>query len=345
MRTGTLAILLVVAVVTTSGAIFSLMQRPEYSAAPAGELPAFPALREAPNSVARVEMTTREGGFILLRDAAGWSTPDVGGYPVDSAKVGVLVSSLSDMRLVAGKTNKPELYARLDLADPASDPKSSARHIILTDAEGEVLVDAFIGKKLWRHTGGARTGTYLRRAGEAETWLASGGETIERDVSEWLDKRIIDIATARLARVELAPEGQTPYEILRDGEVEPFLLPALPEGGAVSESELNRLAGTLAGLKFEEVKPLAEASLPAERNRGRFITFDGLEILAEHARLGEEDWMVFAVSAGENASEQARAEAATLQERLSPWAFRVPDYIAQRLATPLEELVEMDGGS
>jgi hypothetical protein len=336
MRTGTLAILLVVAVVTTSGAIFSLMQRPEYSAAPAGELPAFPALREAPNSVARVEMTTREGGFILLRDAAGWSTPDVGGYPVDSAKVGVLVSSLSDMRLVAEKTNKPELYARLDLADPASDPKSSARHIILTDAEGEVLVDAFIGKKLWRHTGGARTGTYLRRAGEAETWLASGGETIERDVSEWLDKRIIDIATARLARVELAPEGQTPYEILRDGEVEPFLLPALPEGGAVSESELNRLAGT---------KPLADTDLPAERDRGRFITFDGLEILAEHARLGEEDWMVFAVSAGENASEETRAEAATLHERLSPWAFRVPDYIAQRVATPLEELVEMDGGS
>lgn len=134
MRTRTLAILLVVAVVATSGALWSLMQRPEYSAAPAGELPAFPALREAPDSVARVEMTAREGGFVLLRDAAGWSTPDVGGYPVDGAKVGLLVSSLSDMRLVAEKTNKPELYARLDLADPASDPKSSARHIILTDA-------------------------------------------------------------------------------------------------------------------------------------------------------------------------------------------------------------------
>jgi hypothetical protein len=345
MRTRTLAILLATAVVTAGGAFWSLTQRPDYSAAPSGEAPAFPALRVAPDRVAQVELTTRDGGFVLLRDAEGWNAPEYHSYPVSAGKVGRLVSSLSDMRLVAEKTSKPELYARLDLADPASDPTSSARHIVLSDADGKVLADAYIGKKLWRHTGGERTGTYMRRAEEAETWLATGGEPIDRDLLDWLDKGVMDIATARLARIEIAPAGQTPYEILRDGETEPFILPALPEGASVGESALSRIAGTLAGLKLEDVKPADEVTLPTERNRGHFVTFGGLEITAEHARLDEENWVTFGVTTGADASEDTRTEALALQEKLSPWVFKLPDYVAKRLTTPLEQVVEMDGGS
>jgi hypothetical protein len=345
MRTRSLAILLAAAVVTSGGAVWSLTQRPDYSAAPAGQAPAFPDLRAAPDQVAQVELMTRDGGFVLLRDAEGWSAPEYHNYPVSAGKVGRLVSSLSDMRLVAEKTSKPELYARLDLADPESDPASAARRIILSDAQGTALVDAYIGKKLWRHTGGERTGTYLRRAGEAETWLATGGDPIDRDILDWLDKGVMDIATARLTRVEIAPAGQAPYEILRDGEAEPFILPALPEGASVSESALSRIAGTLAGLKLEDVKPVAEVALPAERNRGHFVTFDGLEITAEHATLEEESWVTFNVTTGADATEDARAEATALREKLSPWAFKLPDYVAERLATPLEQVVELDGGS
>ncbi len=345
MRTRTLAILLAAAVVTTGGAFWSLTQIPDYSAAPSGEAPAFPALRAAPDRVAQVELTTRDGGFVLLREGDGWSAPEYHSYPVSAGKVGRLVSSLSDMRLVAEKTSKPELYARLDLTDPDSDPTSSARHLILSDADGKVLADTYIGKKLWRHTGGERTGTYLRRAGEAETWLATGGEPIDRDLLDWLDKGVMDIATARLARIEIAPAGQMPYEILRDGETEPFILPALPEGATVGESALSRIAGTLAGLKLEDVKPVSEVTFPAERTRGHFVTFDGLEITAEHARLDEGNWVTFSVATGAEATEDVRAEAAALQEKLSPWAFKLPDYVAERLAALLEQVVEMDGGS
>ena len=112
-----------------------------------------------------------------------------------------------------------------------------------------------------------------------------------------------------------------------------------------SESALSRIAGTLAGLKLEDVKPVGEVALPAERDRGRFVTFDGLEITAEHATLEEGNWVTFDVSTGTDATEDARAEAAALREKLSPWVFKLPDFVAERLTKPLEQVVEMDGGS
>jgi hypothetical protein len=226
MKSSTIWILILVALASVLGATHALLQQPGYSAVDVRLAPAFPDLRARPDQVARLEIIGGGARFSLQRQAEGWVSADAGGFPADDRKIAKLVVGLSDMQLVSAKTRQAELYHRLDLADPEGDPESRAQRLVLRDNEGVALVDAFFGKKYWRRTGNARTGIYLRRSGEAQSWLASGGEAVEGSLVAWLDKVIVDIPPARLARVAIRPAASPAYEILRESPEEIFLMPA-----------------------------------------------------------------------------------------------------------------------
>lgn len=340
MKIRTLLLLLGLAIVSTAAAFWAIMERPAYMSASVTDEPAFPALRQAPDSVEKISISGRFGGFTILRTDDGWITPEKFGFEVNGEKVAALVTSLSDMRLVAQKTSQPELYGRLDLADPEEDPESRALQIVLSGAGESVLAEATFGKKRWRRTGPERTGIYIRRPGEVMTWLASGGETLEGAVENWLQDEILDIKPDRLARIVIEPIGEDRYEIVRENAEEPFLLPDLPEGGVVGESSLNRIAGTLAGLKFDDLRPMQTMDLPSERDRGRFATFDGLEVTTERMSINDDFWMVLQFGAEDDASDEVKTEATRLNKKLGSWAFRIPNYVAERIATPLSDLLE-----
>ena len=264
---------------------------------------------------------------------------DAEGFPADDQKIAKLVVGLSDMQLVSAKTRQAELYHRLDLADPESDPESRAQRLILRDNEGGTLVDAFFGKKHWRRTGNVRTGIYLRRSGEAQSWLASGGEAVEGSMVAWLDKIIVDIPPDRLARVAIRPAAFPTYEILRESPEEIFLLPALPPGRAVDGSELRRISGTLAGLTFTDLKAVAELPAGEDSDSAVFQTFDGLEIRLQRHLADGEGWIT--VEARSTAGDAALADVAeAINRRLKPWAFKLQKRIADRLGTAMEDLLD-----
>ena len=132
MKTRTLLLLLALAVASTGAAVWALTEQPAYMAASVSDEPAFAALRQAPDSVDSISISGRYGGFTLERTEDGWVTPEKFGFSVDAEKVAALVTSLSDMRLVARKTSRADLYGRLDLADPETDPESRALHVAVS---------------------------------------------------------------------------------------------------------------------------------------------------------------------------------------------------------------------
>ena len=105
MKIRTLLLLLGLAIVSTAAAIWAIMERPAYMSASVTDEPAFPALRQAPDSVEKISISGRFGGFTILRTDDGWITPEKFGFEVNGEKVAALVTSLSDMRLVAQKTS------------------------------------------------------------------------------------------------------------------------------------------------------------------------------------------------------------------------------------------------
>ena len=169
--------LALVTLLTTGAAVWVTLQQPAASPVQIGDEPAFPALREQPDAVAKVIVTAPEGTFTLTRAEDRWVAADRHDYPVAAGKLRELVVQLADMKLIEAKTSRPERYARLEVEDVAAG--ASSRQIRLEDADGKVLAEAIIGKQRQRLTGAEPSGTYLRRPGEAQSWLDVGPAPVD----------------------------------------------------------------------------------------------------------------------------------------------------------------------
>jgi hypothetical protein len=199
--------LLLVTVITAAAALLTALAQPTVGPVRYVDEPAFPALRENPDAVAKVALSTPEGSFTLVRETGErWSALERYGYTVDERRVRALVVALADMRLIEAKTSMPERYGRLEVEDvDAADAKS--RLLRMESADGKVLAEAIFGKQQHRLTGNQAAGTYLRRPGETQCWLASGGVELDPKVGDWLDDQIVDLDAGRIGQVAIQPDS------------------------------------------------------------------------------------------------------------------------------------------
>ncbi len=286
--------LLVITLITSAAAAVTVLQEPAGAPVHYGDEPAFPALRANPDAVAKVVLTTPEGSFTLVRETGDrWSSAERFGYSVDAKRVRDLVVALADMRLIEAKTRMPERYGRIQVEDvDAKDAKS--RLLRLESADGKVLAEALIGKEHHALTGSQSEGTYLRRPGEAQAWLASGGVQIEPKVVDWLDKQVVDIGADSLRRIEIRPEGSEAYVAERAAAEAPLALQNLAAGETPKKAEdLDRLAGAFAAITFDDVKRRSDLSWPAGHQTAIATTFDGVELTAQLAKIDGEPWAIF----------------------------------------------------
>jgi hypothetical protein len=286
--------LLVVTVITSVAAAVTVVREPAATAVHYGDAPAFPALRANPDAVAKIVITTPESKFTLVRETGDrWSAAERFGYTVDGKRVHDLVVALADMRLVEAKTRMPELYSRIQVEDvTAKDAKS--RLLRLESADGKVLAEALIGKEHYQLTGNQSAGTYLRRPGEAQAWLASGGVKIEPKVIDWLDKQVVDLGADSIRRVEIRPQGGEAYVAERAAPGAPLALQDLAAGETPKKADdLKPLAATFASVSFDDVKRRSDLKWPSDHDTAIATTFDGVEVTAQLAKIDGQPWAIF----------------------------------------------------
>ena len=283
-----------ITVITTVAAVFAVLSQPAVTTLRLVDEPAFPALRENPDAVAKITLTTPEGTITLVRETGDrWAALERYGYPVDRKQVRDLVVALADMRLIERKTAQPERYDRLQVEPPDAEDAQS-RLVRLESAEGTVLAEAIIGKQRYRLTGTEPSGTYLRRPDEAQSWLASGGVQIEQAAARWLDAEIVDIAPAAIRRIEIERAGEPGYVAAREEQGGELRLVDLADDEALKEdADLGRLAGALSSVQFEDIKPREQLTWPAQQHSARIETFDGLELTVRLAQIDGEHWATF----------------------------------------------------
>ncbi len=320
--------------------------------------PLFPGLLDRVNDVRTVRLITPGGKLtIAAKDGGGWKLDEKGGYPVEPQQVRDLVLALANLQLVEAKTSDPDRLKRLELEEPGVEGAKS-RSIELDDQSGTALAAAVVGKPKPGLYGGGRGGIYVRRAGDDQAWLAAGEIELPADALSLLDQRVIDIPMEQVAAVTLQPAGAAPVRLHRpDAKTATFTADAAPpDGRALDASKVEQLAGSLANLTMEDVRPASELTLPADAAKARFETFDGVAVDVIAARLGDgdaaENWLELAVAAaapatGEPSSaDAATTRAATLGARTQGWAFKVAPYVADRLHEGLDQLLaEPSSGS
>lgn len=301
----------------------------------AGRSTLFPGIEQEFNRITRIEIADKDGAVIIARAGtgnsveAGWVLPEKHDYPADRAAVRRLLLAFARMEAIDAKTRQPALYDRLGLRDLAAGD-SRARRVTLWSG-AEPVASILIGDRAASHTpGGSATGTeraYLRRAGEAETWLADNVPEVVAKASEWLDDRLFSLAKDRIAEITVRHDNGEELRLSRADADAEFTLDQLPKGRSLKAyGGAEALASALAFLAFDDVRPAGQDE--PETAQATFTTFDGLAVTVGV----QGNWVRFSATG-------AGPEADDINGRLGRWRFALPDYKIRDLVPMLEQLL------
>lgn len=336
----------------------------------------FPELRAQLGDVATVVIEAEDQSVTFTRGAnGGWTIAEEDGYPALDARVNKLLTEFGAMPALDRFELDETRMAELGVSDRQAG--EGGRYVRLLDGEGEAVKSFIVGRK--RSAPGAQnlSAYYLREEGAAEVWLADAELDASTDPLDWLDPEVLSLPREHLAEVVTAPPQGEPVHIQREEPGDAgFVGVNVPEGMDLEGPwVLNELAVPFTAMMFEDV---AEAREPLETGgdgQGMVRTFGGVRIWYAVDTEGEgEYWVRFAVEEapaapgwrpgeaadGEATAEETDNEAAedapadptglprepvesveALQERLTPWRFRVPEYTARRLLTSLDDLTAL----
>jgi len=178
----------------------------------AGEklLPGF-----SPREVAELEVRQGDNAVVLERKGSTFVLKNRDGYPVDVAKVRSVLGPLEVAELIESKTSKAERYAALELEDPAGKTAKS-RLVKLTGAKGNTIAEVVIGKQRAEAYGaGKEAGTYVRKVGDAQTWLANVELGVSAAVKDWVKTTFLTLESDKIGRIGIEIPGEQALKIER----------------------------------------------------------------------------------------------------------------------------------
>lgn len=300
----------------------------------AGEL-LLPRLAAQLNAVGAFELEPagREP-FRIERDAEGWRAPAKGGYAVDRALVRQLLLDLAEARVIETKTANPALHDRLGVEMADEKPGSGVR--VLLDGVDQVG-PIVIGQRETR----GRGGTYVRRIEEPVALLVDRDLQPEREPLGWLERDLLDVPPDEIDALRIVQPDGAALHIDRD-ELGIFRIANLPDGHEPSgPTAAEAVARALTALRLDDVRRRDEVELPGTPVRAEFTLQDGMVIevsnwAAQSPLEGTTWWAAFEVRA---IDERAAAKAATLEQRLTPWLYRLPAWKHEQLTRRLADLL------
>ena len=273
--------------------------------------PVLSELHEHVNDVNAITLTGAGDKVLvtLKRGADGWSIAEKSGYPADLAKIREFLIKLDQATLTEAKTSNPKLYGELGV-DDVKDAKSTG---VLVTLGGLAKPLAII---IGNYNGAGGGGTFVRRAGEAQSWLAGGNLTAAKTITDWEQRNLADIASTRLHSVTLTnPDGKV-LKVYKDAQGDAnFKVADVPKGREVaSEFVANELGSVLSGLNADDVFAAKDMAPPDKAWKDEYAAFDGLTISATGWEQGGKDHAQFVARLDETAAnawvdaEQAKAK-------------------------------------
>jgi len=272
----------------------------------------------------------------LARQGDSWVVEERGGYPADAERVRHLLFGLAELSYVEPKTADAKYYSRLELDDAAAKGAKSTL-ITVAGAKGALLGEIIAGKRKYDELGGGNDGIYLRKPGDAQSWLARGSLDLPPDTAGWLDKHLLDIPAAQVREAAFLAADGSKATLIRDKPENKFRLVELPKDKKPkSDDALQQPPGALGALELTDVKPAKDFAFPASGvAHARFTTFDGLVVTVDIADRDKTSWARFGATGTGNTA----AEAQHFNDKVAPWVVALPSYKADLLKTKLANLL------
>lgn len=361
MRHKTLAIFAAVTLILAIAAFIVQSGRVGPTARSGGDL-LFPGLAGELNGVASLAVLADGERLTLARDGNEWVVTERGGYPARFEAVKKVLIGLAELKTFEAKTAEPASYARIEVEDPEGEDAKS-KLVTVTDGDGKTLAALVVGKRRFAKGGLGPIMNYVRRAGEAQSWLASGDLDIGGEFADWIDRSLLDISSDRMRRVTLTPADGRPVVIARAaGADNKLTVENLPEGAQISsESDVRNRASVLFGLTLDDVRPAALVPFASKgAGKAEYRTLDGLVIRIDTAKHEDRTWIAIeaaldqagraewdaAQAGGEDETakrltlDDVKEEVEEINQRTRGWAFAVPGYKLDYIRSTLDDLLK-----
>jgi hypothetical protein len=140
-----------------------------------------------------------------------WTVAELNEYPADVAKLRRLLLSLRDAKTIEQKTSDPTRYAILGVEDPTQPGATGAEVTIVAPAGKHAVI---VGKSLG-------DGSFVRRAGEAQSYSVEPAISVESEPRFWIDSHLIDLPSTNIDSIQVKPATGTQYQLKRIKAPEP----------------------------------------------------------------------------------------------------------------------------
>jgi hypothetical protein len=326
--------LVVLAAISLAGGwYFGVASQPSAMTSVAPGTLVFPGLAERLQNAAKIEVRHQATTLVVDREGDHWGLPDRGGYPVQQTKVSSLLTGLTELRITEPRTSDPASYGRLGVEDP-KDPAATSNLLRVLDGSGKPIAELIVGHRRVRTQANVPETVYIRRPGEAQSWIAEGALEVDADPQLWIDRDVMNVGQDKIASVA-ATRGDQTLEFKREGDKLALVAPA--DHPKLDDYKVDDVARALDTLTLTDVKPAAQEP-GAKIGSSVFTTTDGMRVTATVYKQGDGDkaeiWSQFAV-AGDGAAKDA---AAKLQAHVNGWAYQLGNWKEAALAPSIDLL-------
>jgi hypothetical protein len=316
----------------------------------------FPALKANIENVATIQVETKDAAFNVTKNAQGrWIVPDRANYPADHNTILKTILGLAELNLVEQRTSRADWHDKLGVGLPKS--KGTGTLVTMKDTKGEVLASVIAGSAVEGAGAGSKQAIYVRHANQPQTYVARGNFAPPTALTQWLDKRFIELARNRVKSVAMVPFKGRPYTVARDnpGQENFRIVENIPAGRVLrTENEPNGIGNALLGISFDDVRQQA-ATDTANPARATFVTFDGLTLSLTLTEQDRDFWLTInatadpavqpppAPAAGSALKPDVTKEAKEINQLVAGWSYKIPRYKGTLLTAPLEDLLRPVG--
>ena len=280
--------------------------------------PMLPALKTKGDKVAGIEID-QGGKVVKVSNKDGkWIVTSHEGYPANVESVRKLLIAASQASLVERKTARKDKLALLGLSDPKVHGAPS-RLIRFLDAKGEPIAEIIAGNKKDDAFGANKDGTYVRRPGETQTWLANRPILLSAEVSDWVNTRVVNLKTDSIKTATVEVAGQLPYKIVRDGKS--HKLSEIPAGKKLKYvNSIDEMIESASYVDFQSVRKAGKSDALASAGKISYETDKGLKVTLDLRSNGKEAWVRISASGEGDGKKAAEAMSAVVDG----WEFEIP---------------------
>ncbi len=345
MRTTSWLVLAAVTIVTIAAAGYVVEQQQEaLNTAQGGIGLLYPGLLAKVNDVHSITVGSAKQSFTITRPEKGdgpWVMAQKENYPADPDQVKAAVVGIAGLKTVAPRTDRPDLYDEIGVAD-IDKPDSSAIQLVLKNGAGKTLAALLVGKTSSYATDTSPALLYARKVGDRRSWLVQGRLDAHAESTAWLKTQILQVPRTSVMQVDVTPTEGPAFTLARPtSKEENFAVSGLPKGVNPKITNVNGIAAALDLVTFDDVTRADKVDF-AKAALVIYHTFDGLVVTVHTATYDHKPWTSFAAAVDPVQAAKAKAAAPTNGAAKADAAAPTSEAAKADAAAPTSEAAKAD---